>query len=80
MPKNLTHIRHTGITDDEQLRLFFVAITRAKDSLTMTSARRKDDGSDNHRLRYLAESSYEDEHKFLHTYMRKRKILRYTMT
>lgn len=61
LPKNLTHIRHTGITDDEQLRLFFVAITRAKDGLTMTSARRKDDGSDNHRLRYLAESSYEDE-------------------
>lgn len=59
LPKNLVQIRHTGITDDEQLRLFFVAITRAKESLTMTSAIHKDDGSDNMRLRYLSESSRE---------------------
>lgn len=57
LPKNLTYIRHTGITDDEQLRLFFVAITRAKESLTMTSSIHKEDGSDNMRLRYLSEAS-----------------------
>lgn len=60
LPKNLTHIRHTGITDDEQLRLFFVAITRAKESLFMTSAIRNEDGSEIKRLRYLSESSRDD--------------------
>lgn len=60
LPKNLTYIRHTGTTDDEKLRLFFVAITRAKDSLTMTSSRTKADGSEIRRLRYLSESSRED--------------------
>ncbi len=64
LPKNLTQIRHTGNTDGEKLRLFFVAITRAKESLIMTSAMRKEDGSDNMRLRYLSESSRDsDEQK-----------------
>lgn len=64
LPKNLTQIRHTGNTDGEKLRLLFVAITRAKESLTMTSAMRKDDGSDNMRLRYLSENGRdEDEQK-----------------
>lgn len=61
LPKNLTYIRHTGITDDEQLRLFFVAITRAKESLIMTCAMHKDDGNDNMRLRYLSESSRDSD-------------------
>ncbi len=60
LPKNLAHIRHTGITDDEQLRLFFVAITRAKETLTLTSAAHNEDGSDIKRLRYLSESSRDD--------------------
>lgn len=64
LPKNLTYIRHTGITDDERLRLFFVAVTRAKESLTMTSSRHAMDGSEIQRLRYLSESSRdEDEQK-----------------
>jgi DNA helicase II / ATP-dependent DNA helicase PcrA len=37
LPVNLTHIRYSGATDDEKLRLLFVAITRAKHSLFMTS-------------------------------------------
>ncbi len=61
LPKNLTYIRHTGITDDERLRLFFVAITRAKQSLTMTSSRQAMDGSEIQRLRYLSESSRDDD-------------------
>lgn len=61
LPKNLTYIRHTGITDDEKLRLFFVAITRAKDSLIMTSSEHAEDGSDIKRLRYLSESSRDED-------------------
>ncbi len=38
LPANLTEIRHTGITDDEQLRLLFVAITRAKRHLIITNS------------------------------------------
>lgn len=38
LPSNLLQIRHTGITDDEQLRLLFVAITRAKQTLVMTNS------------------------------------------
>lgn len=69
LPGNLAFIRHTGITDDEQLRLFFVATTRAKEHLIMTSAMRKDDGSDNMRLRYLSESS-RDEVEQISPYLR----------
>ncbi len=60
LPKNLTFIRHTGITDDEQLRLFFVAITRAKEELIMTNSRQNADGGELKRLRYLTESSRDD--------------------
>lgn len=61
LPKNLTYIRHTGITDDEQLRLFFVAITRAKEQLVMTSAVHSEDGGEIKRLRYLSETSRDNE-------------------
>lgn len=61
LPKNVAHIRHTGITDDEHLRLFFVAVTRAKENLIMTNSRAKADGSNIARLRYLSESSRDDE-------------------
>lgn len=61
LPANLSQIRHTGITDDEKLRLFFVAITRAKDELIMTSSERNADGGEIKRLRYLNESSRDDD-------------------
>ncbi len=60
LPKNLTFIRHTGITDDEQLRLFFVAVTRAKEHLVMTNSQCNTEGGDIKRLRYLNESSRDD--------------------
>ncbi len=60
LPKNVAHIRHTGITDDEHLRLFFVAVTRAKEVLIMTNSRAKEDGGNIARLRYLAESTREE--------------------
>ena len=63
LPKNLTQIRHTGITDDERLRVFFVATTRAKKTLTMTNSRRDYFGKAPARLDYLAE--YEDGDKII---------------
>lgn len=60
LPKNLLQIRHTGITDDEKLRLFFVAITRAKQCLTLTNAINGVNGSTLARLRYLSESNRDE--------------------
>lgn len=61
LPKNLLVIRHTGGTKDEQLRLLFVAITRAKDTLILTSSRAESDGTSRQRLSYMNESSFEDK-------------------
>lgn len=61
LPKNLAKIRHTGISDDEKLRVLFVAMTRAKESLIMTNARAASDGKRLARLGYLNESSVEAE-------------------
>ena len=60
LPRNLLQIRHTGITDDEKLRLFFVAITRAKQHLLLSNAVSKTGGGALARLRYLAESSRDE--------------------
>ncbi len=55
LPANLTQIRHTGITDDERLRLLFVAITRARDHLIMTNSLEDFTGRKVARLSYLGE-------------------------
>lgn len=55
LPCNLLQIRHTGITDDERLRLLFVAITRARDHLIMTNSVTDFDGRTVARLSYLSE-------------------------
>lgn len=60
LPKNLIQIRHTGITDDERLRLFFVAITRAEQTLTMTNSIKDFSGKSPARLDYLEEYESED--------------------
>lgn len=59
LPKNLVSIRHTGVSDDEKLRVLFVAITRAKQSLYLTNARFSESGKEIHRLAYLNEESRE---------------------
>lgn len=59
LPKNLVSIRHTGVSDDEKLRVLFVAITRAKQSLYLTNARLAESGKEIHRLAYLEEESRE---------------------
>lgn len=55
LPNNLLQIRHTGITDDERLRLLFVAITRARDHLIMTNSVTDFTGKTVNRLSYLGE-------------------------
>ena len=58
LPPNLISIRHTGVTDDERLRLFFVAVTRAKTHLIITNSVKDYAGKSPKRLEYLDE--YED--------------------
>lgn len=55
LPANLIQIRHTGVTDDERLRLLFVAMTRAKSNLIMTSSLTDFAGKTPKRLEYLEE-------------------------
>lgn len=55
LPANLIQIRHTGVTDDERLRLLFVAITRAKANLFLTNALTDFSGKTPKRLEYLEE-------------------------
>ena len=61
LPKNLIQIRHTGGTDDERLRVFFVALTRAKETLTLTNAITDFTGKQPRRLEYLAEAERADD-------------------
>lgn len=60
LPDNLTHIRHAGSTDDERLRILFVAITRAKFGLYLTSYSRSFSGSATKRLKYFDEQEQDD--------------------
>lgn len=60
LPANLTPIRHAGATDDERLRILFVAITRAKLGLHMTSFARTYSGRSTRHLKYLDEQEQED--------------------
>lgn len=60
LPNNLTPIRHAGTTDDERLRLLFVAITRAKFGLHLASFAHTFSGKDTKRLKYLDEQEQED--------------------
>ncbi len=55
LPANLAYIRHAGATEDERLRLFFVAITRAKAGLHLSSYEKNFAGKSTVRLKYLDE-------------------------
>ena len=59
LPLNLIHIRHTGTTDDERLRLLFVAVTRAKTNLILTNSVADFSGKLPKRLVYLEEHEEE---------------------
>jgi DNA helicase-2/ATP-dependent DNA helicase PcrA len=56
LPKNLEFVRHTGATEDEKLRLLFVAVTRAKYNLLLTGSLRDFAGKTAVPLRYLQEA------------------------
>lgn len=60
LPANLTPIRHAGANDDERLRILFVAITRAKIGLHLTSFAKTYTGKDTRHLKYLDEQEQED--------------------
>jgi ATP-dependent exoDNAse (exonuclease V) beta subunit len=45
-----------GDSEDDYLRLFYAAITRAKHNLYLTSYERTDDGKESHRLRFTIPS------------------------
>ncbi|MBQ3293478.1 ATP-dependent helicase [Candidatus Saccharibacteria bacterium] len=55
LPENLTHIRHTGITDSERIRVLYVALTRAKQTLFITNSLHDFAGKSPERLEYLEE-------------------------
>ncbi len=55
LPPNLAPIRPAGTTADERLRIFFVAVTRAKLGLHLTSYLQTYSGKATKRLKYLNE-------------------------
>lgn len=55
LPQNLKHIRYSGSSEDELRRLLFVAITRAKSGLYISSHTHKDSGKPTQSVKYLLE-------------------------
>jgi DNA helicase II / ATP-dependent DNA helicase PcrA len=53
LPANLTHIRYQGASEDERLRLLYVAATRARTRLYLTSYKQDLAGKPMTRLKYL---------------------------
>ncbi|MEO8105179.1 MAG: ATP-dependent DNA helicase [Candidatus Saccharibacteria bacterium] len=60
LPANLHYIRYAGATEDERLRLLYVALTRAKTQLYITSFASTFIGRLTTRLNYLAEQTNDD--------------------
>ncbi len=60
LPANMRPIRHAGATDDERLRILFVALTRAKYGLHLTSAARSFSGKSTKHLKYFDEQEQTD--------------------
>lgn len=65
LPPNLLAIRPAGTTEDERLRIFFVAVTRAKIGLHLTSFTQTYSGRATKRLKYLNEQQSGDGFKTL---------------
>lgn len=57
LPANLQFIRYAGATSDERLRLFYVALTRAKTHLYLVNYTQNYSGKNMSRLRYLEETT-----------------------
>jgi DNA helicase-2/ATP-dependent DNA helicase PcrA len=61
-PSNLP-IGPSGDTEDDKLRLFYVAITRAKRHLYLTSYQTKEDGKEAKKLRFLVSEKDAESHE-----------------
>jgi DNA helicase-2/ATP-dependent DNA helicase PcrA len=61
LPANLAPIRYAGTTEDERLRLLFVALTRARVGLHLTSYRSDYAGKLTKRLKYFDEQEVETD-------------------
>ena len=60
-PPSMEALRSIGINEDERIRLFYVAVTRAKKNLIITSYDKTNNNRDTLKLKYLAE--HEDDEK-----------------
>lgn len=60
LPANLSPIRHAGANEDERLRILFVALTRARSGLHMTSSSQNFNGKPSKRLKYFDEREESD--------------------
>jgi len=60
LPPNLDHIRHDAPGEDNVRRLLFVAITRAKYGLIMTSHAKTESGKQNMPVKYMQETTGPD--------------------
>lgn len=58
LPANLQPIRHAGTTEDERLRILYVAITRARQGLYLTSSLQDFNGKRTKRLKYFDEREH----------------------
>ncbi len=63
LPSNLQHIRYQGSSEDELRRILFVAITRAKHGLYLTSHATKDTGKATEPVKYLLEATNENKQR-----------------
>jgi DNA helicase-2/ATP-dependent DNA helicase PcrA len=61
LPANLQPIRHAGTNDDERLRILYVALTRAKAGLFLTSSTQSFNGKPTRRLKYFDEREQDDK-------------------
>jgi DNA helicase II / ATP-dependent DNA helicase PcrA len=73
LPANLQHVRYQGSSEDELRRLLFVAVSRAKHGLYLTSHANKDSGKSTEPVKYLLE--YTNEERKLTTVLPKSKQL-----
>ena len=76
LPENLAPIRPAGATDDERLRILFVAMTRAKYGLHISSVAQTYSGKATKRLKYLDEREGEDGQTYDYSLPEGRQLVR----
>lgn len=62
LPANLQHVRYKGSSEDELKRLLYVAVTRAKFGLYLTSHAQSESGKSNEPVKYLQEEKTANGH------------------